>query len=93
MNKLELINALKEESSLTKAEAAAVVKTFFDAMVETLIEGGRIEIRGLCSFYVKEYKSYIGRNPKTGEKVRVQGKKLPFFKCGRELRERVNRAT
>jgi len=91
MNKLELISKLKRESSLTKAEAAAVVQTFFDAMAETLIEGGRIEIRGLCSFYVKEYKSYIGRNPKTGEKVRVQGKKLPFFKCGRELRDRVNR--
>ena len=92
MNKLELINKLKRESGITKAEAAAVVQIFFDAMAETLIEGGRIEIRGLCSFYVKEYKSYMGRNPKTGENVRVKGKKLPFFKCGRELRERVNKS-
>ena len=91
MNKLELSNALKKESNITKAEAAAVVQTFFGAMAETLIAGGRIEIRGLCSFYTKEYQSYMGRNPKTGEKVRVQGKKLPFFKCGRELRERVNK--
>ncbi|MFO7839656.1 MAG: HU family DNA-binding protein [Desulfosalsimonadaceae bacterium] len=91
MNKLQLISALKKESNLSKAEAAAVVQTFFDSMTESLVEGDRIEIRGLCSFYVKEYNSYMGRNPKTGEKVRVQGKKLPFFKCGRELRERVNK--
>jgi len=60
-------------------------------MTEALIKGDRIEIRGLCSFYVKKYKSYMGRNPRTGETVRVQGKKLPFFKCGKELRERVNK--
>ena len=91
MNKLELIAALREESNIAKADAAAVVQTFFDSMTEALVEGDRIEIRGLCSLYVKEYKSYIGRNPRTGEKVRVQGKKLPFFKCGRELRNRVNK--
>ena len=60
-------------------------------MADALIEGERIEIRGLCSFFVKDYKSYVGRNPKTGEKVKIQPKKLPFFKCGKELRERVNR--
>src|SRR6056297_3599923 len=91
MNKLELISALKEESNISKADAAGVVQTFFDSMTEALAEGDRIEIRGLCSFFVKEYKSYLGRNPRTGEKVRVQGKKLPFFKCGKELRERVNK--
>jgi len=91
MNKLELIAALKRESNISKAEAAAVVQAFFDAMTETLVNGDRIEIRGLCSFIVKDYKSYEGRNPKTGEKVRVKGKKLPFFKCGKELRERVER--
>ena len=91
MNKLELIAALKRESNISKAEAASVVQDFFDAMTETLVNGDRIEIRGLCSFFVKDYKSYEGRNPKTGEKVRVKGKKLPFFKCGKELRERVER--
>ena len=50
----------------------------------------RVEIRGLCSFYVKKYKAYAGRNPKTGEKVKIKGKKLPFFKCGKELKERVD---
>ena len=91
MNKLELISALKKESNISKAEAAKVVQIFFDSMAEALIEGERIEIRGLCSFFVKDYKSYVGRNPKTGEKVQIKPKKLPFFKCGKELRERVNR--
>ena len=91
MNKLELISALKKESNISKAEAAKVVQIFFDSMAEALIQGERIEIRGLCSFFVKDYKSYVGRNPKTGEKVQIKPKKLPFFKCGKELRERVNR--
>ncbi|MBS3759650.1 MAG: integration host factor subunit beta [Desulfobacterales bacterium] len=91
MNKLELISALKKESNISKSEAAKVVQIFFDSMAEALIEGERIEIRGLCSFFVKDYKSYVGRNPKTGEKVQIRPKKLPFFKCGKELRERVNK--
>jgi len=91
MNKLELISALKKESNISKSEAAKVVQIFFDSMADSLIEGERIEIRGLCSFFVKEYKSYVGRNPKTGEKVQIRPKKLPFFKCGKELRERVNK--
>ena len=91
MNKLELISALKKESNISKSEAAKVVQIFFDSMADALIEGERIEIRGLCSFFVKDYKSYVGRNPKTGEKVKIQPKKLPFFKCGKELRERVNK--
>jgi integration host factor subunit beta len=59
-------------------------------MSEALARGDRVEIRGLCSFYVKEYKSYKGRNPKTGESVQVASKKLPFFKCGKELKKRVD---
>jgi integration host factor subunit beta len=63
---------------------------FFDSMSEALVKGDRVEIRGLCSFYNKEYKTYKGRNPKTGERVQVAPKKLPFFKCGKELKERVD---
>ena len=59
-------------------------------MADTLATGERVEVRGLCSFFVKEYKSYTGRNPKTGEKVTIAPKKLPFFKCGKELKERIN---
>lgn len=90
MNKLELIASLKSEANISKAEAAKVVEIFFGNMADALASGERVEIRGLCSFFVKNYKSYTGRNPKTGEKVTITPKKLPFFKCGKELKERVD---
>ena len=90
MNKLELIQALKESNGLSKSEAATIVDLFFNEMANALAKGDRVEIRGLCSFYVKKYKAYAGRNPKTGEKVKIKRKKLPFFKCGKELKERVD---
>jgi integration host factor subunit beta len=90
MNKLELISALKNEANISKSEAAKVIQIFFDSMADAMAEGERVEIRGLCSFFVKEYKAYTGRNPKTGEKVLISPKKLPFFKSGKELRERVD---
>ncbi|MCF8025597.1 MAG: integration host factor subunit beta [Desulfobacteraceae bacterium] len=90
MNKLEMISALKKETNISKSDAAKIVQIFFDSMADALVNEERIEIRGLCSFFVKNYKSYTGRNPKTGEKVRIQPKKLPFFKCGKEMRDRVN---
>ena len=90
MNKLDLTVALKNEAELTKSEAAAVVDLFFNEMANALAEGDRVEIRGLCSIYVKKYKAYAGRNPMTGERVEVAPKKLPFFKCGMELRNRVD---
>jgi len=90
MNKLDLIEALQNETDLTKSEAEAIVKLFFNEMANTLAKDDRVEIRGLCSFYVKHYKAYIGRNPKTGEQIEVKSKKLPFFKCGQELKERVD---
>ena len=90
MNKLELIQALKDASDLTKPEAAAVVDIFFNGMAAAMAKGERVEIRGLCSFFVKKYGGYTGRNPKTGEKVRIAPKKLPFFKAGKELKERVD---
>jgi integration host factor subunit beta len=90
MNKLELIKTLRNECQISKKEAAAVVNRFFNEMANALANGDRVEIRGLCSFYVKKYKAYVGRNPRTGEPIRVKPKKLPFFKCGMELKERVN---
>ena len=90
MNKLELIQALKEATDLSRSKAAAVVDIFFNEMATALAKGERVEIRGLCSFFVKEYRSYTGRNPKTGEKVKIKPKKLPFFKVGKELKERVD---
>ena len=90
MNKLELISALKTEANISKSESAKVVKVFFDDMANALAKGERVEIRGLCSFFVKDYKSYTGRNPKTGDRVTIKSKKLPFFKSGKELKERVD---
>ncbi len=90
MNKLELISALKTKANISKAEAANVIQIFFDNMSEAMAKGERVEIRGLCSFYVEHYKSYTGRNPKSGEKVVIKPKRLPFFKAGKELKERVD---
>ncbi len=91
MNKLELIQALKDATNLPKSKAAVVVNLFFNEIANELAKEGRVEIRGLCSFFVKEYGSYTGQNPKTGEKVKIKPKKLPFFKVGKELKERVDR--
>ena len=91
MTKSDLINALYSEYDITKQEAATIVNVFFDEMSNALANDERVEIRGLCSFYVKKYREYTGRNPKTGENIEVKRKRLPFFKCGKELKERVSR--
>ena len=91
MKKLELLQTLSTTNGLSKTEAAKIVNLFFDQMANALEKGDRVEIRGLCSFYVKDYDGYTGRNPKTGEKVEIAPKKLPYSKCGKELRERMNR--
>lgn len=90
MNKSELVEKLASQRDLTYKKSEEVVNIIFDAMSETLTNGDRIEIRGFGSFIIKEYKAYMGRNPKTGEVIRVKPKRLPFFKVGKELRERVN---
>ncbi|SDT85999.1 HU family DNA-binding protein [Desulfobacula phenolica] len=90
MNKLELIEMLKNRSSLTLDEATKVVNLFFSEIALALQNGERVELRGLWSFHLKKYKSYTGRNPKTGKIVQVASKRLPFFKCGKELKDRVN---
>ena len=90
MTKSDIINMLHSETDLTKKEATIVLDTFFNEMAGALAKGGRVEIRGLGSFNVRKYKAYTGRNPKTGENVKINPKKLPFFKCGRELKRRVD---
>jgi len=90
MNKAELVEALRQETGLRRVKAEQVVELFFDEMSEALAKGDRVEIRGFCSFHVKNYGAYTGRNPKTGQGIKVKGKRLPFFKCGKELKERVD---
>ncbi|MDW7772928.1 MAG: HU family DNA-binding protein [Desulfobulbaceae bacterium] len=91
MNKSELIEALAERINVPIREAGSITNALIDTMSEALAKGDSIEIRGFGSFVVKEYGSYTGRNPKTGEKIKVSPKKLPFFKVGKDLREQVNK--
>lgn len=90
MNKSELIEAIAQEAKLSLKDASSIVATILDTMTDTLAVGENIEIRGFGSFIIKEYESYQGRNPKTGEVINVPPKRLPFFKVGKELKERVN---
>lgn len=90
MNKSQLVESLAKEESLPLRKAEEVVNTVFGEMEAALIRGERVEIRGLGSFKVKKYDGYKGRNPKTGAMIKVASKKLPFFKVGKELKERVD---
>ena len=91
MTKANLIDLLSEKSNITRVKAEAVVNTIFDTMVEALMKDDRIEIRGFGSFVNREYDSYKGRNPRTGEVIAVGEKKLPFFKVGKELKDSLNK--
>ncbi len=90
MNKSELIVALSEAMDLPIRQTSSILNTILETMMESLERGDNIEIRGFGSFVVKTYKPYTGRNPKTGEQIKVSPKKLPFFKVGKELKERVD---
>jgi integration host factor subunit beta len=81
---------LAQRSGISVIQAEEIVNLIYRKMRDTLVSGGRIEIRGFGSFVVKEYGAYEGRNPKTGEKIAVAPKKLPFFKVGKELKERID---
>lgn len=89
MNKSELIELLSFKRGISLKKSEDIVNTIFDSMASAMMSGDRIEIRGFGSFVINEYKSYTGRNPKTGESINVKPKKLPFFKVGKELKERV----
>ena len=90
MNKSDLVEALSEGEDLTRMKAEEIVNLVFSEMTNALVAEDRVEIRGLGSFKVKSYDGYKGRNPKTGKQIKVKPKKQPFFKCGKELKERVD---
>ena len=89
MNRSELVELLAIKKDISNRRAEEIVNIIFSSMTEAMVAGERIEIRGLGSFVIKEYDSYVGRNPKTGEPITVRPKKLPFFKVGKELKEMV----
>ena len=90
MTKSELVDRIVERTSVPKKLSEHIINLIFDEMVENLKNNKRVEIRGFGSFSIKQYKGYTGRNPKTGEKVEVKSKRLPFFKVGKELKEKVD---
>lgn len=89
MIKSQLAANLAIQAGIHPSVAAQVVDIFFQAMIDTMLEGGNIEIRGFGTFYIKEYRAYTGRNPQTGAMVPVKSKRLPCWKMGKELRERM----
>ena len=92
MTKAELVDEVARVVGLTKKQAETIVNIVFDSIVESLRAGQKIELRGFGSFRLRSRKSRTGRNPKTGEKVEVPSKKIPYFKPGKELKELINKA-
>jgi integration host factor subunit beta len=90
MTKADLIAAIEKQGNIPHKQAEQVVNICFESMIRALYQDDRIEIRGFGSFANRNYKAYEGRNPKTGKVVKVDPKKVPFFKVGKELKEMVD---
>lgn len=91
MTKSELIECVAGQvKNFSKKDVEVIVDTVFGSMLDSLSKGEKVEIRGFGSFKVKHREGRKGRNPKTGESIYIEEKKVPFFKAGKELRERVN---
>ena len=90
MTKADLIDEVAKNSDLSKKDAEAIVQAVLDSIIESLKAGGKVELRGFGSFRLRNRASREGRNPKTGEKVFVPAKKVPYFKPGKDLRELIN---
>jgi len=93
MTRTELINKLAIEKNISNSLADKIITKIFKSMTDSLVSGNRIEIRGFGSFEIREYDGYIARNPRTGVQVEVKPKKLPFFKTGKDLKERIMDST
>ena len=91
MTKSQLVDEVTAKTGQSHKVVEWAVHTIFDSMVEALDREERVEIRGFGNFTIREYKAYTGRNPKTGGKVDVSPKRMPFFRVGKDLRERVDR--
>ncbi len=92
MTKADLIEEVARLGELTRKDSEVIVETIFDSIVRSLRVGDKIEIRGFGSFRTRQRKSRVGRNPKTGDRVDVPAKKIPFFKPSKELKDLVNTA-
>lgn len=90
MTRSELIDRFAKNADISRQRAAVIVDGFFEALIEAMASGDRIELRSFGNFSVRGYESYMGRNPKSGDKVFVPEKRLPYFKPSLELRRRLN---
>ncbi len=90
MNRTELIKKLATDANIPSEEASQVLDVFVESLKRALLKGKRVELRGFGSFKIKEYEPYTGRNPRTGERVEVKGKRMPLFRAGKELKKLVN---
>jgi len=90
MTKADLIEEVSRLAELTRKDSEIIVETIFDSIVRSLRSGDKIEIRGFGSFRTRQRKPRVGRNPKTGDRVEVPAKKIPFFKPSKELKDVVN---
>jgi len=90
MTKADLVDEVARTVEITKKQAESIVNIVFDSIVQSLRSGEKIELRGFGSFRLRSRKARIGRNPKTGERVEVPSKKIPYFKPGKELKELIN---
>ncbi len=93
MVKSELIQKLAEQAKILPKDAEISVKTVFDSMIHALKSDDGIEIRGFGSFKVRKYEGRSGNHPRTGNEISIEPKKRPFFKVGKDLRERINKKT
>ena len=90
MTKAELVEKVANQINLTKKQTEVIVNTVFSSITDSLAEGKKVELRGFGSFRIRQRNARVGRNPKSGQKVDVPSKKVPFFKAGKELRELVD---
>ena len=90
MTKADLVNDVSNAAELTKKDAERLVEIVFESIIDSLNRGEKIELRGFGSFRVRERGSRRGRNPKTGAAVNIPGKRVPYFKAGKELKELIN---
>ena len=90
MTKAELVEKVANQINMTKKQTEDIVNTVFSSITDSLAEGNKVELRGFGSFRIRQRNARVGRNPKSGQKVDVPSKKVPFFKAGKELRELVD---
>ena len=90
MTKADLIDEVSRLAELTRKDSEVIVESIFDSVVKSLRAGDKIEIRGFGSFRTRQRKARVGRNPKTGDRVEVPPKKIPYFKPSKELKDLVN---